>query len=303
MTIQLAYRSIDEGFSGRTYDMSGAITLSTGTYDAGTDFEAGIYNIAAVSGSGHLYCREADVNELFGVPNDEAHEIRNVNFPKGAEFSVAGKLTIKLIPEEYQGPTGSDAKTAAPQTQSSGREEEDFSNVTDVHTLSTGFYTAGIDIPVGKCDVTAISGTGHVYSSGIGESFGIGNSDVSSFKGLKLWKSACLEVSGALTIQLAYRSIDEGFSGRTYDMSGAITLPAGNYKAGRLFGKRFKVGVYTIVAVSGSGYLSCDDPDLGGSFGFDDGDVREIKNVNFPKGAELSLSGDLTIKMIPEVTG
>ncbi|WP_158309854.1 hypothetical protein [Desulfitobacterium dehalogenans] len=39
------------------------------------------------------------------------------------------------------------------------------------------------------------------------------------------------------------------------------------------------------------------------AFGINDSDTHEIKNVNFPKGAKLSLPRDLTVKMIPEVTG
>lgn len=173
----------------------------------------------------------------------------------------------------------------------------DLSNIEKEYILGTGFYTAGIDIPVGICNITAVSGSGNLCSSdyGIIEVFGIERGDVSSFKGLKLPKDVSLEVSGKLTIKLVYKSIDDGFSGRSYDMSGATDISAGNYTAG----KDFEAGIYNLVAVSGSGNLCTGDIEVNEVFGFEEDDVQEIKNVYLPKGAELSLEGDLTVRLIP----
>jgi len=171
------------------------------------------------------------------------------------------------------------------------------SHIPNTYALSTGFYIAGIDIPVGKCDVTAISGSGYLSSSddSISEFFGFEKGDVKSFKGLKLPKDILLNISGELTIKLTYKSIEGGFSGRTYKMSSAIHLSTGNYEAG----EDFEAGTYNIVAVSGSGYLSSDNSDVSDYVGLEEDDIREIKHVYFPEGSDLSLEGDLSVKLIP----
>ena len=53
----------------------------------------------------------------------------------------------------------SDAKDAEP--------EEDLSAVETEYTLGAGYYTAGIDLPVGKCNLTAVSGNGNINSSNL----------------------------------------------------------------------------------------------------------------------------------------
>lgn len=178
------------------------------------------------------------------------------------------------------------------------KQDSDLSDLDKEYTLSTGFYTVGIDIPGGTCNVSAVSGSGNISSSDyeINEVFGTERGDVRSFKGLKLSKSVILEIAGRLTVELNYKSVDEGFSGRTYDVSGAREISTGNYVSG----KYFAAGIYNIEAVSGSGNLSTDDVGINEVFGLDEEDVREIKNVYLPKGIKLSLDGDMSIKLIPE---
>ncbi len=187
---------------------------------------------------------------------------------------------------------------AAAITQNTEKQNSDLSHIANEYILTTGFYTVGVDIPVGTCNVTAVSGSGNLYSSndGINEVFGIERGDVSSFKGLKLPKNVSLSISGRLTIKIVYKLIQDGFSGRTYDMSGAIDISTGNYVAGT----DFDASIYNIVAVSGTGNLSTGDIEVNEIFGLDDEDVHEIKNVYLPKGAELSLEGNLSVKLIPE---
>ncbi len=189
---------------------------------------------------------------------------------------------------------------AVPSEAAAKAQNADMPAIENTYTLSTGFYTAGIDIPAGKCNVTAVSGSGNILSSdddGINEIFGTERGDVSSFKGLKLPKNVTLSISGRLTVKLVYKSIDGGLSGRTYNMAGATKISTGNYEVGA----DFKAGIYNIVAVSGSGNIYSLDGEVNEIFGFEDEDVREIRNVNFPKGAELSIEGDLTAKLIPAV--
>lgn len=185
---------------------------------------------------------------------------------------------------------------------------EDLSNIETVYELGTGHYVAGIDIPVGKCDVTALEGGGNLSSSniftgGVNEIFGIDDGSglyTDAFHGLKLPEGAVLNISGDLKIQLEFASIESGFSGRTYDETHAITLGAGHYEANT----DFDAGVYKIVAVSGGGNLSSSNIFNGGVneiFGIDDGSglyTSEIWNVDLTEGTELSISGDLVVNLI-----
>ncbi len=165
------------------------------------------------------------------------------------------------------------------------------------YTLTTGFYTAGIDIPVGRSKAIAISGSGHLFTSDdeMSEIFGTEKGDVSSFQGLKLPKDVALVVSGKLTVKLVYQVIEQGCLGRTFDRSGAVEISTGNH----LVGTDFKAGIYNIVAVSGSGYISVDDYEIGETLGIDDEDVHEISNVYLAEGVELSLTGDVLAKLTP----
>lgn len=187
--------------------------------------------------------------------------------------------------------------TATDINQNTTKQNSDLSHIEKTYTLTTGFYTAGIDIPIGTCNVTAISGSGNLNSSDyeINEVFGMEHGDVSSFKGLKLPKDVSLSILGKLTIKIVYKLILDDFSGRTYDISCATDISTGNYVAG----SDFKAGIYNIVAVSGTGNLTTGDCEVNEVFGLDEEDVHEIKNVYLPKGAELSLEGDLSVKLIP----
>lgn len=176
---------------------------------------------------------------------------------------------------------------------------EQNANAVDTYTLIAGFYTAGIDIPPGKCNITAISGCGNLYSSDgeLNESFGTEEDYVPSYKGFKLPKDVALCVYGDLTVRVDYKSVDGGVTGRSYDTAHIIELSDGNYEAGA----DFEAGTYNIVAVSGAGNIYSDEGDVNEAFGTEDDYVREIKNVHLDEGVELSLEGGLSVKLIPAV--
>jgi hypothetical protein len=74
--------------------------------------------------------------------------------------------------------------------------------------LSTGFYTVGTDIAVGKYNCTSVSGKGNfvVYSASgdllVNELFGVGGGYyVSSFNNLTLKVGATIEITSGLSIQ------------------------------------------------------------------------------------------------------
>lgn len=186
---------------------------------------------------------------------------------------------------------------------------EDLDQIQTVYELSNGHYTAGIDLPVGRCNVYAVSGTGNVsssnmYSGGMNEMFGVDDGEgwyTDTFNGLKMDKNVVLDVSGGVVIRLEYSKIDKGFSGRTYNEEEGFELSDGNYIAG----EDFPAGIYRITASYGSGNLSSSNIFDGGvneMFGIDDGYgwySDQIDNVELSTGVELQISGGLGIWMVP----
>lgn len=87
---------------------------------------------------------------------------------------------------------------------------DDFSDMATEYTLTNGHYTAGIDLPVGRCNIVALSGQGNVSSSnifegGINEVFGIDDGSgfyAQSFKNLELNDNIELTISNGVTIKL-----------------------------------------------------------------------------------------------------
>jgi len=202
----------------------------------------------------------------------------------------------------------STAKNSEPVTKKESK-KQDLSNVAKEYTLTVGHYTAGIDFPAGKCNVTALSGTGNLissnmYSGGVNEMFGIDDGKgfyTSSFSGLKLPENTTLSLNNRLTVKLEFISIDSNFTGRNYDDNSAITLKNGNYEASI----DFPDGTYKIVAVTGTGNLSTSNLYSGGvneMFGIDDGKGffnNKFLNAKLDKGTILEVSGGLTIKLVP----
>ena len=194
----------------------------------------------------------------------------------------------------------SDAKDAEP--------EEDLSAVETEYTLGAGYYTAGIDLPVGKCNLTAVSGNGNINSSnllkgGVNEMFGVDDGNdlyESSFNGLKMKENVVFHISGDVVVQVSYTEVTGGMTGREYDESQAVELGSGNYTAGT----DFPAGTYTVTAVEGTGNVSSTNLFDGGMnemFGVDDGNglyTSEVKNVEFSDGVDLKVSG-VNIRLVP----
>ena len=79
------------------------IKLSNGTYVAGSDFEAGTYDIVAVSGNGNVSSSNmfsGGINAVMGTRNSDFYEkeYKNIKLPYGTELTVDG-VTINLIPK------------------------------------------------------------------------------------------------------------------------------------------------------------------------------------------------------------
>ena len=194
----------------------------------------------------------------------------------------------------------SDAKDAEP--------EEDLSAVETEYTFGAGYYTAGIDLPVGKCNLTAVSGNGNINSSnllngGVNEMFGVDDGNnlyESSFNGLKMKENVVFHISGDVVVQVSYTEVTGGMTGREYDESQTVELGSGNYTAGT----DFPAGTYTVTAVEGTGNVSSSnllDGGMNEMFGVDDGNglyTSEVKNVEFSDGVDLKVSG-VNIRLVP----
>lgn len=102
--INLTFSAIETGFTGRVYDETKAIELSTGNYESGVDFPEGVYKIVAIKGTGNLSSDNmfsGGLNEMFGIDDGYGFyvgEFYNVDLPAGTELSVSGGVKIQLIP-------------------------------------------------------------------------------------------------------------------------------------------------------------------------------------------------------------
>jgi len=262
---------------GMTYDEVKSIMGKDGRMAYGSENTFGKYEV---------YLWDAEDSFFAGV---------EIHFDDGL---VSSKTQLLLEPE-----TPSTTTTPIPSIDITGIETE--------YLLTAGYYTAGIDIPVGKCDVLAIEGSGNLnssnwYDGGVNTLFGIQNGYNTEFKGLKLPQNVKLFLSSDLKIKLTYTKLENGFSGRKYDESRAITLSNGNYIAG----EDFESGTYNIVVVSGNGTISTSnlyDDGVNDFFGIDDDwglYTEQFLNLEIPENVEISVSstiGQLTVKLIPEV--
>lgn len=81
-----------------------SVELSNGNFVAGSDFEAGTYDLVAVSGGGNVSSDNmysGGLNAIMGTANDGFYqkEYKNIKLPEGTTLKIDG-VTIKLIPKE-----------------------------------------------------------------------------------------------------------------------------------------------------------------------------------------------------------
>lgn len=81
-------------------------------------------------------------------------------------------------------------------------------------------------------------------------------------------------------------------------LSNSSVLSSGVYVAEQ----DFKGGKYNIIAVSGSGNISSSNMYTGGVDGEissdNNGAYKEYRNINLPNGTKLTISGDVSIKLV-----
>lgn len=231
-------------------------------------------------------------------------------------FYVIGVATgiAKPASDPSTGISSSDSVSSGTEASSSGTDETSESsseaeNTTEAYsaTLTAGHYTAGIDFPAGRYDLTALSGTGNVsssnmYSGGLNEIMGISDNDMyqESFSGASLDKGVVLNIGGTLELQLDCSAAMTGdMQARQNPATQEYTFSAGNY----VCGTDFEPGEYVITAVSGSGNVSSDNMYSGGlneimGVEADDIHISTFNNATFESGNSLTISG-VTIKLTP----
>lgn len=201
---------------------------------------------------------------------------------------------------------GSDSSSDSSSNEPNESSEADYSKVEKTWELSDGFYTAGIDIPAGTFDVTAIAGIGYISSDNDSANLRApnypeeGNEDYStSFKNYSLSEGERLEVR-SLVVKLDYSEVTSDVTGRSYDEDAGVELSAGNY----VVGKDLTPGVYCIKFISGdAGYVSSDSGSLNSNM---DGDPETddyfdyISNAELGEGETIEVTSGLKVLFIPE---
>ena len=173
--------------------------------------------------------------------------------------------------------------------------------------LSAGYYTAGVDIPAGKYNLTATAGSGNVSSSnmlsgGLNEIMGVKDDDLyqKTFNDAQLTDGVVLSISGTLQLQLDCDAASTGdMKKRENTATKEYTFSSGNYTCGA----DFEPGEYVVTAVSGAGNVSSDnllDGGINAIMAATDDDLYTSKfmNVSFKEGNTLKISG-VEIKLTP----
>lgn len=127
------------------------LLVGPGTYIIGQDIPPGKADLRAESGAGDFgirdkYSKEWSIGNRLGVTSGlQPSRFRNVYLRRGDILEINGNVTILIIP-----PTRIWNATAEP--------------------LGPGNYRFGVDIPEGKYDLKAISGSGSVFLVDVGKS-------------------------------------------------------------------------------------------------------------------------------------
>lgn len=189
---------------------------------------------------------------------------------------------------------------------------EDFSDVETEYYLENGYYTIGVDIPAGVCEIYATAGTGNILYSADGtiDTFSEFDDDLNQLLtnntlemeeivDYTLKEGYTIRISGAVRAKVTYSQVMSRCTGREYDEANKLSFEAGTYTAGT----DFEPGVYTITATEGNGYLTSSNAfELGVDemFGVFDGTetyVPKAVHITLNEGDTLEAT-DVSIEMV-----
>lgn len=198
------------------------------------------------------------------------------------------------------------------QEEVTNNQTEDYSDAKKEYYLDNGYYTIGVDIPAGICEIYATGGVGSILYSADGtiETYSAVDDDLNQslvsgayveneIIDYTLKEGHTIHISGAVRAKVEYSEVHSGCTGREYDTENTITLTSGSHTAGT----DFEPGVYTITATEGNGSLYSSNADMLGVnelFGVFDGTetyVPKSVHVTFNEGDVLEVT-DVTIELL-----
>ena len=167
-------------------------------------------------------------------------------------------------------------------------------------TLSSGYYTVGVDFPAGTYTITAVKGNGNVTTNdgSLNAIMGTGKEDMyeKEYKNADLKDGTVLTLSG-ITVKITSKNgVDVTLKNRTNAATKSYTLSSGNYIAG----SDIEAGTYDLSVVKGAGNVQTEDGSLNAIMGTNSEDMYQQKymHVELKKDVKLIISG-ATIKLTP----
>lgn len=231
-------------------------------------------------------------------------------------IGIIGSCTAKTKKQPVQQPDSAPAATEqnTPEQKAQTEAQTEPELIHYEAELPDGFYTVGIDIPAGKYDIYALSGSGNVSSSnmfdgGINAMMGDESSNSlfeREYHNITLPDGEILHVRGALTVKIeSDKASPEPLKPRNQSITETITLTNGYYTAG----EDFPAGVYTLRAVEGGGNIFSEGSEetwlINEILGTEEYVkkysaiyAQEYRNVKLSEGMCLKIDG-LTIEMEP----
>lgn len=163
-------------------------------------------------------------------------------------------------------------------------------------TLSNGFYIVGEDIEIGNGSVEVVSGNGSLIIDN--EGIMLGTDTISGqYKqvcdNIDFKKDSKIQITQDLVVNITYSKIEKKITERQYDEEKGKELLQGTY----IVGEDIEPGVYNIEISSGAGNFTCSnkvDEFLGNG-------IEKIKNLNLKQKDTITINGNLSVKIIPEI--
>lgn len=180
-------------------------------------------------------------------------------------------------------------------------------------TLSSGYFTAGVDFPAGEYDIEAVKGNGIIFSSnafegGVHGTIGVDDDYKPKYSNIVLNDGAILYLNEVNVKIKSLKVYDSKLKAREQPNKMTVSLGEGKYKAG----SDFPAGVYDVVAARGAGQVEHGksgilDLGLGSVYLSTENHAMNkysqpyYKNVTFNKNDIIKVSEGIEIYLIPSL--
>lgn len=194
---------------------------------------------------------------------------------------------------------------------------ENFSEIPSEFFIENGYYTVGIDLPAGICDISATSGYGNIlcskdgtidtysaYEDDLNQALGTESSElpIENITNYSLKEGYTIHISGAVRAKIKYSKIFSNYTGRNYEQESPLILKHGVYTVGQ----DISAGIYTIAAIEGNGSITSSNAltlgidELFGVFDGTEAYVPKAVNITLNEGDTLQLI-NITASLVKEV--